>query len=87
MTKLKQDHITYMSLFEATMEPQSGHWEIYRRCWWVYYPGKGLAFYMKSPQCNSNESIARKVQESYHPDAELLFLERVAIPHNCNDYM
>lgn len=87
MTKLRESEITYLSLDEATKEPDDGLWDIWARRWWVHYPSKGLAFFRKSPQCNSNESISRKIQESHHPDAELLFVERVAVRHNCGDYI
>jgi hypothetical protein len=62
-------------------------WDIYADRWWAHEPDKGLLFYGKSPQCNANESIARKVQQAAHPDAELLFVERVYVRHNCGDYI
>jgi hypothetical protein len=78
--------IRYLPLEEVITDPGDGHWDVWTNRWWTYVPGKGLAFYGKSPQCNSNESIARKVQEQVWPQAELRFMERVCLPHNCQDY-
>lgn len=84
---LKRNLIKYLPLEEVETSPGEGLWDILTNRWWAYEPGKGLLFYGKSPQCNRNESIARKVQESCHPDAELLFVERVCLRHDCGDYL
>lgn len=83
---IDQTAITYIPLEEVTRPPRGGHWDVWANVWWSHVPGKGLMFYRKSPQCNSNETIARKLQEQLYPDAELVFVERAFLPHNCHDY-
>lgn len=78
---------TYLPLVQATETPGDGFWEIYADRWWVHYQGKGLAFFRGSPQCNSNESIARKVQKAAHPDADLIFIARAYVRHDCGRYV
>jgi hypothetical protein len=84
---LIRSKINYLSLDEATTPPGNGTWDVYVDRWWCFKLGKGLLFYGKSPQCNPNESISRKVQEKCHPDAELIFVPRAYVRHNCQDYM
>jgi hypothetical protein len=84
---LNRNLIRHLPLAEATALPSNGFWEVYVDRWWAHEPGKGLLFYGKSPQCNPHESIARNVQEKCHPDAELLFVERVYVRHDCGDYL
>jgi hypothetical protein len=58
----------------------------YLDSYWVVHPEKGLAFYGKgygSPQCNRNESIARRFCP---PWGEIKFIPRVLVPLNINDY-
>lgn len=84
---IRASDITHVPLDQATEPPKDGWWEIYADRWWVHYPGKGLAFFRGSPQCNAHESIARSVQENCHPDAELIFVERVYVRHDCGRYV
>ena len=80
--------ISYLPLDKAiTAEPTDGFWEVYVDRWWSHEPGKGLLFYGKSPQCNRNENIARQVTERCHPGAEVIFVPRVYLKHNCGDYL
>jgi hypothetical protein len=79
--------IKYVPMERVTTLPHDGFWDIRSDRWWVYQPDKGLVFYRKSPQCNINETIARKLQQQCWPDAELIFLERVYLPHDCGDYV
>lgn len=54
--------------------------------WWVVHPEKGLVMWRNtSPQCNSNEEIARRVGAMY-PWAEIRFIETAYLPHDCRDY-
>lgn len=87
MTTISRARIHYLPLDKATTEPGDGFWEVYADRWWSYEPDKGLLFYRKSPQCNSNEAIARKVTQSCHPGAEVIFVPRVYLKHNCGDYL
>lgn len=77
----------YLPLDKATAEPGEGTWEVYTDRWWAHEPGKGLLFFRKSPQCNRNENIARHVAERCHPDAEVIFVPRVYLKHDCGDYL
>lgn len=79
--------VTYLSLEEATKEPGNGTWDVLIDRWWSYEPDKGLLFYGKSPQCNSHESISRQLTASHYPDAEVLFVPRVYVRHDCGDYI
>ena len=83
----RERDIHYLPLDKATAEPGDGFWEIYANRWWSHEPGKGLLFYRKSPQCNQFEHIARSVAERCHPGAEVIFVPRVYLKHNCGDYL
>jgi hypothetical protein len=86
MPPINRKMVRYIPLDEATKEPDSGTWDVYVNRWWSHTPEKGIMFYRKSPQCNSNEQIARKIQESCYPEAETIFVPRVYLRHNCRDY-
>lgn len=79
--------ITYLPLNEVVREPRDGLWEILDNRWWSFYPGKGLMFYRKTPQCNTNEKIAQIVTSDCHPGAEVIFVPRVCLKHDCGDYI
>lgn len=85
-TEARQRKITYLPLDQATAEPGDGVWEVWVDCWWSYEKPKGLLFFSKTPQCNRNESIARTVNQ-HHPGAEIIFVPRVYVRHNCGDYV
>lgn len=78
--------LTHMPLDQATADPGEGFWDILVDRWWVHAPGQGLLFYGKSPQCNRHEGITRKIAAKLYPDAEIIFLPRVYVPHDCADY-
>lgn len=79
--------VTYLPFDKATAEPGYGFWEVYVDCWWSHEPGKGLLLFAGNPQCNQNESIARQVTQRCHPGAEVLFVPRVYLKHECGDYL
>lgn len=78
--------IRHLPLDQATAEPGEGTWEVYTDRWWSHEPDKGLLFFRKSPQCNRNEGIARSITAKCHPDAEVVFVPRVYVRHDCRDY-
>lgn len=78
--------LKYLPLSEVVSEPEDGHWDIWAKRWWIHQPGQGLIFYGPSPQCNRNRGMVHNLQERLYPDAEVIFVERVCIPHNCRDY-
>lgn len=87
MADLNRKLVKYMSLEDATREPSDGFWEVLTDRWWSYEPDKGILFYGKSPQCNKIKSIAELVTTKCHPGAELLFVPRAYVKHDCQDYM
>jgi len=86
VTPVSRKHINYKPLDEITKEPGEGFWEVYVDRWWSYEPDKGVLFYQKSPQCNKNEALARSVTSKYHPGAEVIFIPRAYLMHDCADY-
>lgn len=87
MSSLRPDNIRYMPV-EQVAEPTKawGPWELLADRWWVHKPGAGLVFYGRSPQCNGDEKIARKIQATVWPDLEVIFVPRVFLLHHCEDY-
>lgn len=84
--------ITYVSIEEAT-KPTDGLIEHLRDRWWSVHPTKGIIFYVGAgkgkgfwPQCNSNEAIARQLQEKLYPWAEVRFMPSVFIRRKPSDY-
>ena len=86
MSALDPKKITFMPLEEATAVPGDGFWNIMADRWWSHVPEKGLIFYGNSPQCNSNEGLARALARRIWPDAVVIFLPRVYLKHDCADY-
>lgn len=86
MGDINRKFITYMTLEDATREPGDGFWNILTDRWWSYEPDKGLLFYRTSPQCNRNKGCAEAVMQRCHPDAQLIFVPRVYVRHDCADY-
>lgn len=82
---LRLSDCTFLSLEEAREPTGIGPYYCYMNRWWAHLPGKGLIFYRKSPQCNSSQSISKHVARMY-PDAEVIFVERAYILHDCRDY-
>lgn len=75
-----------MDLAKATTDPGEGVWEILVDRWWSVHPDKGLVFYSKSPQCHRNAEIAKMLRDKYYPDAQVIFIPRVYLGHDCSDY-
>lgn len=80
---MPKQSIRYVPLDVATTEPPDGTWDVYANRWWCHQPGKGLLFWRQSPQCNSNEQIARSTQQKLYPDAETIFIPRAYFKHHC----
>lgn len=69
----------FVPLEEAIVPPR-GLIECIKDSWWSVHPTKGLIFWDKrarSPQCNSNEAIARRLQQQLYPWAECKFIPLV----------
>lgn len=78
--------LSYLPLEKATIPPQ-GIIEHIKDHYWTLHPTKGLVFFNKhSPQCNANESLARRLQEGMYPWAELRFISSVFRSINLQDY-
>ena len=87
MPDLVEKLISYVSLEDATREPGEGFWYVLTNRWWSYKPDKGLIFYGKSPQCNRLKNIADLVTKKCHPGADVIYVPRVYVKHDCKDYM
>ena len=87
MTAIDRRQISYLPLDKATAEPGDGFWYVMADRWWSYEPDKGLLFFRKSAQCNQHESIARSITAQCHPGAEVIFVPRVYVKHDCGDYL
>lgn len=74
---------------DQAADPPSGLIEHLKDRWWVTHPERGLVFWvtgqLKSPQCNSSESIARHLAQMY-PWAEVRFVPSVFRRINPSDY-
>lgn len=77
---------------QAINGPTHGFCQVYSNRWWVVHPEKGLAFFwskgvkgLGSPQCNSNESISRRLGTTIE-GATLEFIPRVFVPINLGDW-
>lgn len=87
---MNESRCTFLPETEAT-KPTKG--QFFRRVvdsWWVVHPEKGLVFYGKhfrSPQCNLNEAITRKLSDGmYEFPHEVKFIELAWVPVDLNDY-
>lgn len=86
MTNINSNLINYMTLEEATKEPDDGFWYVLADRWWSYEPGKGLLLYQNSPQCNKSKSITEAIARKRYPDAQIIFVPRVYLRHDCSEY-
>lgn len=76
----------FLPLAEAT-KPRGGFLNCIKDSYWCVHPERGLAFWGKghgSPQCNTNESIAKRLCPSC---AEIQKIETVFAPLKISDYM
>jgi hypothetical protein len=72
--------------FDKATTPPKGLIRHIKDHWWVVHPTKGVTFWRKhSPQCNSNEEIAKRLAMMY-PWAEVRFMPSVFHTINPNDY-
>jgi hypothetical protein len=74
---------------EKAVVPPPGIIEHIKDHWWSVHPTKGLIFWDKrarSPQANSNEDIARRLQQSLYPWAECRFIPSVFRKIDIQDY-
>lgn len=90
---LPDEHFTFLSVQQALSGPANGFCRAISGHWWSVHPEKGLRFYtgasarrrtFVSPQCNLDKRIVERL--CYHGD-ELMYLERVWVPVDLNDYM
>lgn len=77
----------FVPVAEALIPP-AGIIEHLKDHWWIVHPERGLAFWdklHKSPQCNSSESITRRLASAY-PWAEVRFFPSVFRRVKISDY-
>lgn len=80
--------LIFIPLEKAIVCP-SGFVQHIKDHWWVVHPEKGLVFWDKkvmSPQCNSNESLTRRIWEQMYPWAEIKFIPSVFRTINPSDW-
>ncbi len=79
--------------FDVAVVPPRGLINHLKDKWWCVHPEKGVAFYVGhsrrqghfTPQCNSNESITRRLLANY-PWAEVRFIPSVFHAIDPHDY-
>lgn len=77
--------LSYLPESEATTPTEGADVMLDR--WWSVHPEKGLIFYKTySPQCNSNEQIARNICAKLYPDALVKFIPVVFVPRRMQDH-
>lgn len=60
----------------------------YTDTWWIVTPDNCVLFFRGfSPQCNSNEAVAKYLRERLHPTCTVEKIEVAYLDHNCHDYM
>lgn len=84
---------------EVASIPPKGLIEHLKDCWWSVHPVKGLVWYCipeprrkatlekASAQCNSQESITRRIAQQMYPWAEVKFVPSVFRQINPRDYV
>jgi len=94
MDKTTLEHFQQVPIAELTA-PKSGIFHVRVNEFWavtddnclLFYTGRGKKRrHYTSPQCNSNEDIARKVSESYDFPVTVKQLAIVYVPVNLSDY-
>jgi hypothetical protein len=94
----------FLPLEEAVTPQKGGFFQHYVSAWWVVHPDRGLAFYNPrnartgrrrhsrygSPQCNTDERIARmvgpKTVGELWPDVRIQQFPSVWVPVDISDY-
>lgn len=87
MSSMAEDdkRLSFLPLEKAT-NPPAGFLNHVKDHWWAVHPTKGLVFFKKtSPQCNSNESLSKRINAMY-PWAEVRLIPSVFFPVDPNDY-
>jgi hypothetical protein len=67
-----------------------GFYRLYKNRYWAVDANDNLLFYEStySPQCNLRKSIIEeRIIEPTNPSVKVVFLEKVLIPININDYI
>lgn len=67
---------------DAVSKPFAGMQECITESYWAVTPDDCILFYSNAmqPQCNKNESIARRIVGKLHPECEVRYLAAVYIP-------
>lgn len=79
--------LTFVPVDEASVPPDGMVRHIKER-WWCVCPDRGLIFFRlhrgssQHPQCNADESLARRVMERLYPWAECRFVASVFVKDN-----
>ena len=76
-------HYMRIPIEEAIKIPDDGIFMIYKNRYWAVKDGN-ILFYRRytSPQCNSDKRIMDRMVNEHRN--EILFLERVFVPHECD---
>lgn len=87
------DRWRFLSEDIATAPPNNGFCLIIRNRWWVVCPNRGLVFFwsrgergLGSPQCNNNESIAKRLGNNKIFNTSIKFIPLVFVPIDLWDY-
>lgn len=98
--KLPVDDFVFIPLGELTSPAGGTFFQHYVKCWWTVHPEKGAAFFNPrrpngrrrrslpgTPQCNSDEKIARMAPEtSVAWPFEVQLIESAWVPVDIHDY-
>ena len=86
LPKHKSPNLTRRLLSEMTV-PTQGINMIYVSSWWTVTPEEEILFYRNlSAQCNTNERVAKKLQERSYPECTCRCIPHVYVPVDPNDY-
>lgn len=98
---ISESDYMFLPVDEATAPVKAGMFQHYVDAWWVVHPERGLAFFnppgrrrragsLGSPQCNTDERIARKVGPvtagTVFPEVEIRQFPSVWVPIDISDY-
>ena len=84
-----KEKFSRFKISEVTKEPEEeGFYHLVTNRYWATAEGLIFKYRGASLQCNVNKAIVEKlVAGESHPGKEVIFLEKVWFPHNCNDYI